>query len=161
MKGKLPENWLPFDEFFKTIPKRPMGACMVLRDEAGKILMLDSNYRDGWVFPGGLAEQNESPKEAAERETFEETGLKKEAKRLLVVNHTILQNGEASMVFTFDGGIVTEAEKTSIRIDEENDAFEFMEIEDAIESARRKTKDRLKYALKALETKSAYYFESK
>lgn len=157
---RRPKDWLPFQEFYDTkMAKRPAGACMLFRDEKGKILMLNSSYRDGWVFPGGLLERFESPKLGCERESKEETGLTKEAKRLLVVDHTTLPNGEAYMVFTFDGGVLTQDEIETITLDEENTEYAFMDVDTAVTEATCKYKDRIKYGLKALETKTTYYFE--
>jgi len=39
-----------------------------------KIIMCKHKERDTWEIPGGHIEKNETPKEAAERELYEETG---------------------------------------------------------------------------------------
>ena len=41
-----------------------------------KVLLVHHNRLDKWVPPGGHLKEGEAPHEAAEREFFEETGLK-------------------------------------------------------------------------------------
>lgn len=37
-------------------------------DKNWRILLLEPTYKDNWEIPGGIIEENESPKEACERE---------------------------------------------------------------------------------------------
>ena len=66
----------------------------IVQNEKGEILLI-KDAKFGWNFPGGKVEKGESPKEAAERETFEETNL--EVKSLEKIDENI---------FTFDKGPV-------------------------------------------------------
>jgi mutator protein MutT len=52
------------------------AATIVIKDE--KLLLVSSKYQEGefFLFPGGGVEFGETLKEAAIRETFEETGVK-------------------------------------------------------------------------------------
>jgi len=50
----------------------------VYDDKNDKMLLVKHKKMGKWVQPGGHIEANESPEEAAIRETFEETGLKVE-----------------------------------------------------------------------------------
>jgi 8-oxo-dGTP pyrophosphatase MutT (NUDIX family) len=36
------------------------------------VLLLEPTYKNDWEIPGGIIEDNESPKECCEREVFEE-----------------------------------------------------------------------------------------
>ena len=60
------------------------AACAVIEDDEGRIL-LQKRPGGKWGLPGGIAELGEALHEAAERETFEETGLKVRAKTLIGV----------------------------------------------------------------------------
>jgi len=57
-----------------TLPGKMTSACIVLRS-GNEVLIVKANYKDHWTFPSGIVDANESPKTAAIRETYEETGL--------------------------------------------------------------------------------------
>jgi 8-oxo-dGTP diphosphatase len=64
-----------------------IGANTIVQRD-GSVLMVRLNYgpREGrWALPGGLVEQDETPEEAAVRETEEETGLVVELEGLLAI----------------------------------------------------------------------------
>ena len=52
-----------------------------------------------WEFPGGKLQVDESPREAAERECLEETGIAVEATHCLVVNLQQYEHGEIKLHF--------------------------------------------------------------
>lgn len=67
-------------------PRFPIGAVAIVRDEAGRVLLVRQTYhRDGvlWAAPGGWLGRGESPRQAAARETLEETGLQVAVGRVL------------------------------------------------------------------------------
>jgi ADP-ribose pyrophosphatase YjhB (NUDIX family) len=55
----------------------------VFRD--GQLLLVRESADGGWTFPGGWADVGEEPHLAAEREVFEESGLRVKAARLIGV----------------------------------------------------------------------------
>src|SRR5687768_9222163 len=70
-------------------PRFPIGAVAFVRDADGRVLLVRQTYhRAGlrWASPGGWVDRHESPREAAVRETYEETGLRVTAGRLLEVD---------------------------------------------------------------------------
>ncbi|UQI46696.1 NUDIX domain-containing protein [Streptomyces sp. HU2014] len=67
-------------------PKRRLGALVLVRDDAGRILLVKPTYRSGWVLPGGAAHQGESIADAAARELAEETGLVRRPTHYLVLD---------------------------------------------------------------------------
>ena len=58
------------------LPKRVSSAALILENSAEQILVVKANYKPYWTLPGGIIDPDETPKEAAVRETFEEVGLK-------------------------------------------------------------------------------------
>ena len=71
-----------------------------MRDEDGRVLLVRQTYHRGgvrWAAPGGWLARGENPRQAAVRETFEETGLRIVAGRLLEVDGG--PYGEVSLVF--------------------------------------------------------------
>lgn len=72
----------------KEFETRVGAYCVVVRDDSILLCHLRDDWFAkpfGWTLPGGGMELYETPREAAERETFEETGLRVEAGRLLTV----------------------------------------------------------------------------
>ena len=100
-------------------PRFPIGAVAFVRNDAGQVLLVRQTYhRDGsrWAAPGGWVDQGESPREAAVREAFEETGLRIVAGRLLETDGG--PYGEVSLIFECrvvgDTGFRPSAENDSI-----------------------------------------------
>lgn len=55
------------------------GAVVAIIVRGGKVLMVQRNrepYKGTWMFPAGFVDYGEHPKEALEREVWEETGLR-------------------------------------------------------------------------------------
>ncbi|MBM9468826.1 NUDIX domain-containing protein [Nakamurella leprariae] len=67
------------------LPRHVLAAAVLLRDTAGRVLLVETPYRAEPVLPGGVVEDGESPATAAGREVHEETGLTIPVGRLLVV----------------------------------------------------------------------------
>ena len=51
------------------------SVSVVLRDDAGRVLLARHSETHTWGFPGGSVEPGETPADAAVREMWEETGL--------------------------------------------------------------------------------------
>lgn len=57
-----------------TIPKHIVSAAAIVLNDKGEILLIKGPRR-GWEMPGGQVEEGESIKDAAVRETKEESGI--------------------------------------------------------------------------------------
>jgi len=57
------------------LPRRVSSATMQLENDQGQVLVVKANYKSYWAFPGGIIDPDETPKEAAIRETLEEVGI--------------------------------------------------------------------------------------
>lgn len=96
-----------------------MAAGALFRDEAGRILLVKPAYKDGWDLPGGVVEENEPPKAACRREVLEELGLELAIGRLLVVDYnTATDLRTESLMFIFDGGVLSPETVARIRLPE-------------------------------------------
>ncbi|MPZ97143.1 MAG: GNAT family N-acetyltransferase [Propionibacteriales bacterium] len=89
------------------LPRKRAIAQLAVRDRQGRLLLCQLTYKQDWDFPGGVVEDDESPRVAAERECREELGLELTAGRLLVVDWLPAWGGwDDACVFMFDGGTV-------------------------------------------------------
>ncbi|GIH06665.1 hypothetical protein Rhe02_47320 [Rhizocola hellebori] len=103
----------------RTQPRKRVGADVLFRDKAGRILLVDPSYKPDWDLPGGMAEANEPPLETAIRELREELGLEYHGGRLLVVDW-VAPHGpwDDSLMFVFDGGVLSAEDQAAIRLEE-------------------------------------------
>lgn len=84
----------PFNKFKKYFKKKPAiqdilrettaGGVVFRRDKDGKVeILLAQDAKDRWTIPKGHIEPGETPRQTAEREIQEETGLKE----MDILNH--------------------------------------------------------------------------
>ncbi len=98
------------EEYHKTLPKKQTGTAVLLFNEVGHLLIVKPNYKDGWLVPGGAANENESPTACARRETKEEIGLDIESLALVGVYYAPAKDNHSdSLKFLFYGGVLSEA----------------------------------------------------
>jgi 8-oxo-dGTP diphosphatase len=113
-----PEAWQAYlAEGNRTQPRKRVSADVLFRDESGQILLVDPRYKPDWDLPGGMAEANEAPLDAARREVGEELGIEYAGGRLLAIDW-VAPHGpwDDSLAFVFDGGILTGADRDRIRL---------------------------------------------
>lgn len=88
------------------LPRKRAIAQLAVRDPRDRLLLCNLTYKTDWDFPGGVVEDDESPRAAAERECVEELGLRLRAGRLLLVDWLPAWGGwDDACVFVFDGGV--------------------------------------------------------
>lgn len=73
-------------EMFRALPRKRMGAGLVIVDDERRILLVEPIYKTQWELPGGMVETGESPRDAVSREVREEFGLDVTIGRLLVID---------------------------------------------------------------------------
>ncbi|MFI0976978.1 NUDIX domain-containing protein [Streptomyces sp. NPDC021093] len=107
--------------YIASLPRVLAGAAALFRDGEGRVLLVEPNYREGWVLPGGTIESDtgETPRRAARRETLEEIGLDVEPGRLLVVDWSQREGRPPIAAYLYDGGVLGEEQLASIRLQEE------------------------------------------
>ena len=81
------KKFLPSKEYYKALPKKHMGAGVLLFNRKNELLIVKPIYKKGWSIPGGTIDANESPKECATRETREEIGIKLKKLRLICIDY--------------------------------------------------------------------------
>ncbi len=146
---------------------KPMAAAALIQNDAGALLIVKPNYREGWLLPGGMVEFNESPKQACRREINEEVGLELQVGRLLCVDYQSMdyqnndRHGVESLKFLFDGGVVTRAQTASIVLQEDElNAHTFVSPAEALRKLSRALSRRTRHALTAQQTGQTFYLEN-
>lgn len=110
----------PAKDYYDSLPKKRMGSGCLFFNQKDEILLVKPNYKPGWEIPGGIVEQNESPKQCCQREVLEEIGLNRKIGRLLVIDYNSqVDTKTESLMFVFDGGELTETEVSAIKLQEE------------------------------------------
>ena len=88
--------------------RKRVAADVLIRDEAGRVLLVDPTYKEGWDLPGGMVEANEAPQAGALRELGEELSLTRVIGRPLVVEWVGAHGPwDDQIVFVFDGGVMS------------------------------------------------------
>jgi 8-oxo-dGTP diphosphatase len=142
-----------------TQPRKRVAADALIRDEQGRILLVDPKYKPDWDLPGGMAEANEPPHEAAQRELREELGLERQITDLLVVDW-VSPHGpwDDSLMFIFDGGTLTSDQIAALKlVDDELIAHQFCTEVEAAARLRPYVWLRVQAALGALQAGRVRY----
>ncbi|PFH85811.1 NUDIX hydrolase [Bacillus sp. AFS088145] len=79
----------------------------LIYDEVNKSVLMVQNENEVWTLPGGAVEENETLKQAAVREAFEETGLDVEVGNIVAINEAFFPNrGHHAILITFSAKII-------------------------------------------------------
>jgi 8-oxo-dGTP pyrophosphatase MutT (NUDIX family) len=143
------------------LPAKASAAGALVRNSAGEILFVVPRYKPVLDIPGGVTDDNESPRAACTREVAEELGVQLTLGRLLVVDwvprHGVWRD---SHQFIFDGGVLTDDQAATIQThDEELGGLKFLPLESAAAHIRPSLLRRLRTAITALESGQTIYAE--
>lgn len=157
-----PEAWAAhLAEGNATQPRKRVSADVVLRDHAGRLLLVDPRYKPDWDLPGGMAEANEPPRETARRELKEELGLDIQVGGMLCVDW-VSPHGpwDDLLAFVFDGGQLTDEQIASLTTaDDELTGLGWCDEDTARQRLRPYVWRRVSAALEALRTGTPRYLQ--
>ena len=126
---------------YPDIPRIPASAGALIFDEAGRLLILKPNYKQGWTIPGGQVDADgESPWDACRRETLEECGLEIVDGRLVCVDFLAPRpqrpdsaHRPGGVRFLFDCGTFSDERLKMITLQaEEIDEYRLAEMDQAL-----------------------------
>lgn len=149
------------ENYYQNLPKKRTGAGALFFNENNEILIVKPSYKDHWSIPGGVVEENESPRNGCVREVKEEVGLGVDNLKFLGVDYTssMDENGE-SLLFMFFGGVLTAKQINNIKIaKEEINEYKFLPLEKALALLSEKLRKRIPKCLSALKNGTALYLE--
>lgn len=113
---------------------RPSSAGVIVENSHGEALVLKANYKSYWTFPGGWAEDLQTPAQAAARELVEETGLVRELEQLeferIVTRQSSLMH---TYQFIFRSTVVYDEQESILLQPEEIDEARFVTRETVLE----------------------------
>ncbi len=136
----------------ESLPGKRMGAGALIRDPAGRVLVVEPTYKESWEVPGGIVEADESPRQACAREIHEELGLALAPGRLLVWEWQGPEPDRSeSVMLIFDGGVLSGIDDITLPADELASARFVPQVDLADLLAERLVR-RLHAALRALAT---------
>lgn len=69
--------------FFSSLAPKVVAAAVICRDAHGRLLCVHDTFKGHWTIPGGVVDADEAPAAAAERETWEEAGVRVHAGAVL------------------------------------------------------------------------------
>ena len=142
-----------------------MAAGALFFNKSGELLILHPIYKDRWEIPGGMVEEDESPREAVVREIKEELGLSLDVQQMLVCDYWFAADGRPdNLQFIFYGGILTAEQISEIKLEEkEIGSFEFVSVESEGDKKKLAERERVGVrvilALEALGNNQFYYLE--
>jgi len=141
--------------------RKRVSADVILRDHTGRILLVDPKYKPDWDMPGGMAEANEPPHQAVQRELTEELGVDLQVGTLLCVDW-VSPHGpwDDLLAFIFDGGELSDVHVAGLKLrDNELAALEFCTADQAQQRLRPYVWRRVAAALESLKTGCVQYLQ--
>jgi 8-oxo-dGTP diphosphatase len=130
----------------------------LITDEAGRVLIVKPDHKDGWIFPGGYVEVGESPSSACRREIEAELGVSVDGpNKLLSVDYR--GQTDEYVMFIFDGGVFTDEMIASIKLPPQLTEYRFVTPEDAQKLLRMHSARRLAPTMAARNATGIAYLE--
>ena len=155
------QKLLSDEEYFGNLPKKHIGAGVLIFNKSHQLLIVKPSYKDGWSIPGGGVDIDETPMLAALRETKEEINLDLENIVLVCVEYTTKKGIKPeTLQFIFNGGELDVNEISKIFLDKnEHSEFKFVEVSEAITLLNERQQYAIPFCIEAIKNKNTAYIE--
>lgn len=149
------------NQYYKELPKKRMGTGALFLNDKDKILIVKPSYKDHWSIPGGVVDENESPRQACIREVKEELGLDiSEVTFLCVAYVSAISEKIENLQFIFFGGRLSSNQINAIKLpSDEITEYKFVGINEALVLLSEKAGERIRKCLNALKNERGLYLE--
>lgn len=136
-----------------------MVVTALITNEAGEVLIVKPEHKEGWIFPGGYVEVGESPSSACHREILAEIGINIPGpNRLLSIDYR--GSLEEYIMFIFDGGVFTADMIEAIKLPPGLLEYRFVPLDEAQQLLRPNSARRLKPTLESRNHTGIAYLEN-
>lgn len=150
--------------FYESLPQKRMAAGCVFVNTENKVLLVKPTYKEGWEIPGGVVEDNESPKTCCEREILEEIGLTVTVKKLLIVDYNSYpheRHKTESLMFIFDGGVLSDNDLSAISLcEDELSEWQLFSVDNLPPEMNHSLRNRIIQAIKQKDNQRCTYLEN-
>lgn len=148
-------------KYYNNLPKKHIGAGVLVFNKNHQLLILKPNYKEGWSIPGGGVDIDETPIVAAIRETKEEINLDLENMPLVCVEYTQKKEIKPeTLQFIFYGGELDIDEISKIILNKsEHSEFKFVDISEAIILLNERQRYAIPFCVEAIKKKNTVYIE--
>lgn len=155
------QKLLSDEEYYGNLPKKHIGAGVLIFNKSNQLLIVKPNYKEGWSIPGGGVDTDESPEAAAIRETKEEISLDLQNITLVCVEYTLKKGIKPeTLQFIFYGGKLDANEISKISLDKnEHSEFKFVDISEAINLLIERHQYIIQFCIEAIKNKTTVYIE--
>lgn len=149
---------MPTDIDWNNPPALRLGCLGLLRDEDGRVLLVEKNYKTGrerFGLPGGCASLSEDARTAARRKIAEELGLEVEPGAVLVNHYMPAGETAAGENVVFDCGTISAS--TPLDLGEGITAVHWVAPQEVQAMAAPYTAARIAAAIEALDGQPVAY----
>ncbi len=116
--------------FFSSLAQKVVAAAVVCRDAQGRLLCVHDTFKGHWTIPGGAVDADEDLATAAERETWEEAGVRVRAGAVL---GTFTASWPDRVIVVFEAVLADPADAEPAPVHEhEIDAAAWLPLEEAL-----------------------------
>jgi 8-oxo-dGTP diphosphatase len=147
--------------YYQNLPKKRMGVGCLFFNDKNELMILKPAYKDHWSIPGGVIDENESPREACVREIGEEICFDLRTPVFICLDYISDKGKGESLQFIFYGGILNQKEVDDIKISkQEITEYKFLKVEKALLLLGDRLVKRIPKCFEAIKNNSSVYLEN-